>query len=258
MCFNMWAWCRYTRGRFERTHGGFSNVSHHTHRTSWGVWRKVSSPEVLRLFFCERRMRCVFVWCSSYSSQWTGQVPFTSWGCRAHHGYGELMGLLFRAVYTGTRPGLTPAIRAGKGWRGRRELAPWCSATQLAARRHAPGQTRRALNDSYHTHRTHTTPRDNTQQHTTTHNNTRRQSQRQTERRQRKKTEKEASDVFVLFNPDLTSACDPEPATSFFFSQLVTLALISTRCLLTVFPETFLSRQRATHIQISDDFFEGP
>ena len=28
---------------------------------------------------------------------------------------------LFRAVYTGTRPGLTPAIRAGKWWRGRRE-----------------------------------------------------------------------------------------------------------------------------------------
>ena len=34
-----------------------------------------------------------------------GQVPFTSWGCRAHHGYGELMGLLFRAVYIGTRLG---------------------------------------------------------------------------------------------------------------------------------------------------------
>ena len=70
---------------------------------SWGVWRKVSNPEVLRLFFCERRMRCGFVWCSSYSSQWTGQVPgscfldkdvdvpvlATSCGCRAHHGYEE-------------------------------------------------------------------------------------------------------------------------------------------------------------------------
>ena len=43
------------------------------------------------------------------------------------------MRLLFRAVYTGTRPGLTPAIRAGKGWRGRRELAPRCSATHLGA-----------------------------------------------------------------------------------------------------------------------------
>ena len=40
---------------------------------------------------------------------------------------------LFRAVYTGTRPGLTPAIGAGKGWRGRRGLAPRCSATQLGA-----------------------------------------------------------------------------------------------------------------------------
>ena len=112
-------------------------------RVSWGVWRKVSSPEVLRLLFCERRMRCGFVWCSSYSSQWTGQVPgscfldkdvdvpvlATSCSCRAHHGYGELMGLLFRAVYSGTWPGLTPAIRAGKGWRGRRELAPRCSVT---------------------------------------------------------------------------------------------------------------------------------
>ena len=91
-------------------------------------------------------MRCGFVWCSSYSSQRTGQVPgscfldkdvdvpvlATSWGCRAHHGHGELLGLLFRAVYTGTRPGLTPAIRAGKGWRGRRELAPRCSATRIS------------------------------------------------------------------------------------------------------------------------------
>ena len=44
-------------------------------------------------------------------------------GVSAHHGYDELMRRLFRAVYTGTRPGLTPAIRAGKGWRGRQELA---------------------------------------------------------------------------------------------------------------------------------------
>ena len=62
---------------------------------SWGVWRKISSPEGLRLLFCERRMRYGFVWCSSCSSQWTGQVPgpcfldkdvdvpvlATSWGC---------------------------------------------------------------------------------------------------------------------------------------------------------------------------------
>ena len=74
---------------------------------------------------------------------------------------------LFRAVYTGTRPWLTPAIRAGKGWRGRRELAPRCSATQLAARRHAPGQTRRVLNDSYHTHHHHTTTLHHTAPHCT-------------------------------------------------------------------------------------------
>ena len=41
-------------------------------RVSSGVWRKVSSPEVLRLLFCERRMRCGCVWCISCSSQWTG------------------------------------------------------------------------------------------------------------------------------------------------------------------------------------------
>ena len=34
MCFNMCAWCRYTRGRFESTHGGFSSVSHHTPHTT--------------------------------------------------------------------------------------------------------------------------------------------------------------------------------------------------------------------------------
>ena len=55
-------------------------------------------------------------------------------------------------MYTGTRPGLTPAIRAEKGWRGRRELAPRRSATQLAACRHDPGQTRRVLNHLKHTH----------------------------------------------------------------------------------------------------------
>ena len=37
------------------------------------------------------------------------------------------------AVYTGTRPRVPPSIRAGKGWWGRRELAPRCSATQLGA-----------------------------------------------------------------------------------------------------------------------------
>ena len=33
-------------------------------------------------------------------------------------------GCACRALCTGTGPGLTPAIRAGKGWRGRQELAP--------------------------------------------------------------------------------------------------------------------------------------
>ena len=40
-------------------------------------------------------------------------------------------GKAFRAVYTGTRPGF-PTIRVGKGWRGRRELAPRCSATRIS------------------------------------------------------------------------------------------------------------------------------
>ena len=35
---------------------------------------------------------------------------------------------------------VAPAIRAGKGWRGRRELAPRCSATQLGAS-HARART---------------------------------------------------------------------------------------------------------------------
>ena len=99
-------------------------------------------------------------------------VLATSWGCRAHHGYDELMMRLFRAVYTGTRPGLTPAIRAGKGWRGRQELAPRCSATQSAACRHDPGQTRRVLNHLNHTHHTHHTPHHTTPHHTTPHHTT--------------------------------------------------------------------------------------
>ena len=55
-------------------------------------------------------------------------------------------GRLFWAVYTGTRPGASPAIRAGKEWRGRRELAPRCSATQLGALRRLAGQTPLCLN----------------------------------------------------------------------------------------------------------------
>ena len=47
-----------------------------------------------------------------------------------------LVVLLTRALCTGTRPGLTPAIRAGKGWRGRQELAPRRSATQISRMRY--------------------------------------------------------------------------------------------------------------------------
>ena len=36
-------------------------------------------------------------------------------------------------MYTGTRPGSPPPSGREKGWRGRRELAPRCSATQLGA-----------------------------------------------------------------------------------------------------------------------------
>ena len=71
-------WITYISGDGDLAASSFSVA------WSWGVWRKVSSPEVLRLFFCERRMRCVFVWCSSYSSQWT--VRFHS-----RHGVVELI-----------------------------------------------------------------------------------------------------------------------------------------------------------------------
>ena len=113
--------------------------------------------------------------------------------------------ILAQGVFLGQckRPGLTPAIRAEKGWRGRWELAPRCSATQLTARRDDPGQTRRSLNHLNHTpphtttthhhhtttHHTHTThthhthamhtrnthtqhTRNTTAKHTPTHNNT--------------------------------------------------------------------------------------
>ena len=77
---------------------------------------------------------------------------------------------LFRAVYTGTRPGLTPAIRAGKGWRGRRELAPRCSATQLAACRHDPDR-HGVFSMTRTTHTTHNTQHTTHTQHThNTHN----------------------------------------------------------------------------------------
>ena len=61
----------------------------------------------------------------------------------------------------------SPAIRAGKGWRGRWELAPRCSATQLGALRRLAGQTPSCLNYPYHTHHTHHTHITHTTTHTT-------------------------------------------------------------------------------------------
>ena len=57
-------------------------------------------------------------------------------------------------MYTGTRPGLTPAIRAEKGWRGRRELAPRRSATQIRCmhRRRVWRDTRRTQGPNHHHH----------------------------------------------------------------------------------------------------------
>ena len=87
----------------------------------------------------------------------------------------------FWAVYTGTRPGVAPAIRAGKGWRGRRELAPRCSATQLGASWARPWpDTARSSSSEPHTphtphtthhtpHTTHHTPHTNHTPHTTHH-----------------------------------------------------------------------------------------
>ena len=63
---------------------------------------------------------------------------------------GSFLGRVHR--YTARVP---PAIRAGKGWRGRRELAPRCSATQLGALRRLAGQTPSCLNYPYHLHHLH-------------------------------------------------------------------------------------------------------
>ena len=62
-------------------------------------------------------------------------------------------GMSFWAVYTGTRPWVAPTIRVGKGWRGRRELAPRCSATQLGASQARPWpDTARSSSSEPHTH----------------------------------------------------------------------------------------------------------
>ena len=68
------------------------------------------------------------------------------------------------------------------------------------------------LNLTPHTPHTH---------HNTRHNNNNTEHHTKTQpETDRKKTEKEASDVFVLFIPDLTSVCDPELVTSFFFFSI--------------------------------------
>ena len=71
---------------------------------------------------------------------------FRSWHCLLDRLMTcPLAGHLFSGRVHGYTAWLTPATRAVKGWRGRRELAPRRSATQLAARKHEPGQTRRCL-----------------------------------------------------------------------------------------------------------------
>ena len=55
-------------------------------------------------------------------------------------------------MYTGTQPSLTPAIRAEKGWRGRRELAPRRSATQIRCM-----HRRRVWRDTHVVHKVRTT-----------------------------------------------------------------------------------------------------
>ena len=76
--------------------------------------------------------------------------------------------LSFRAVYTGTRPAVSPAIGAGKGWRGRRELAPRCSATRIRCNRDGVIDRDRSLTSCPHHH--HAPPRTTTHHHArTTH-----------------------------------------------------------------------------------------
>ena len=55
-------------------------------------------------------------------------------------------------MYTGTLPGVSPAIRAGKGWRGRRELAPqvFCHPIRCMHRR-------RVWRDTHVVHKVRTT-----------------------------------------------------------------------------------------------------
>ena len=81
-------------------------------------------------------------------------------------------------------PGLTAAIRAAKGWRGRRELVPWRSATRISCMRcvawtdtshiqgpnHTPPHTATHRHTATHHHTPpHTTTHHHTPPHTTTH-----------------------------------------------------------------------------------------
>ena len=101
-----------------------------------------------------------FLWCSAVGivldRLMTCPVACRFFGpCTQVHGW---------AVYTGTRPGF-PRHQGGKGWRGRRELAPRCSATRISCilrtrlDRHAVSSVIRT------THTTHT-PTHHTTHHT--------------------------------------------------------------------------------------------
>ena len=104
------------------------------------------------LTFLRRQPQLLPVQVDGQASQWccyTGaaNVPVV----QLHRCCSCMTGWLFGPCTQVHGPG-SPTIRVGKGWRGRRELAPRCSATQLGAFRNEPGQTRRFLNYSYHHH----------------------------------------------------------------------------------------------------------
>ena len=88
---------------------------------------------------------------------WSRQCS-TLWWLRSWH---SSTWLVFLGPCTQVRGQGSPAIRAGKGWRGRRELAPRCSATQLGASRawalekHTHCATIVACTTHHHTRHTH-------------------------------------------------------------------------------------------------------
>ena len=93
----------------------------------------------------------------------------SSTGVSAHHGYDELMWRLFRAVYTGTRPGLTPAIRAGKRVAG----TPGVLTSQAFCHPNYVVHTSYAYGPNHHhvVHQGPTPPPTPTPHHNTTHHN---------------------------------------------------------------------------------------